>query len=165
MTTQTGAREPTPARDVDERDAPPTHRRVTFLVSRVNARIGQVANPLFREHRLDLVTSRILALLVDREAMRVGELVEAMALPQSTVSHQIQRLEKRGLLRKRRPDDDQRAVAVSLTAKGRRIALRCSRLSLSVYRHLAAGLAESEIVALTALLDKAFATLDSFRAD
>ena len=109
------------------------------------------------------MTSRILALLADREAMRIGELVEAMALPQSTVSHQVQRLEKRGLLRKRRAAEDNRAVAVSLTRKGHRIALECSRLSLSVYRHLTIGLADAELADLARLLDKTFATLESFR--
>ena len=73
--------------------APPMNQRLTFQVHRVNAKIAQVANSLFRIQQLDLLSSRILVLLLERDEMRVGELVEEMVLPQSTISHQLQRLE------------------------------------------------------------------------
>jgi len=142
---------------------PPTNRRVTFLVHRVNAKIEQVCNPLFRIHQLDLVSSRILALLIDREGMRVGELVDEMVLPQSTVSHQLQRLERRKLLRKQRAADDARAVAISLTDRGRAVAAECRQLSLAVYKHLMDGLEPGEVSELIGLLDRMFATLETFR--
>ena len=142
---------------------PPTNRRVTFLVHRVNAKIEQVANPLFRIHQLDLVSSRILALLIEREVMRVGELVDEMVLPQSTVSHQIQRLEQRKLLRKQRAAEDARAVSISLTARGRAVAAECRQLSLAVYEHLMEGLEPGEVSQLIGLLDRMFSTLETFR--
>jgi DNA-binding MarR family transcriptional regulator len=115
--------------------APPMNRRLTFQVHRVNAKIAQVANPLFRIQQLDLLSSRILVLLLERGEMRVGELVEEMVLPQSTISHQLQRLEKRKLLRRRRVKDDNRAVAVSLTRKGLEVARQCNQLSLDPAIH------------------------------
>ncbi len=142
--------------------APPTNQRITFQIHRVNAKIAQVANPLFRIHKLDLVSSRILVLLLERDAVRVGELVDLMVLPQSTISHQLQRLEKRGLLGRRRAAEDNRAVAVSLTRKGRGVAAECNRLSLSVFGHIAASLTSEEQLGLGRLLAKMFAALDSF---
>lgn len=141
---------------------PPTHQRVTFQVHRVNAKIAQVANPLFRIHHLDLVSSRILALLLEQSDMRVGELVERMVLPQSTISHQLQRLDKRKLLRRRRAKDDNRSVTVSLTPHGREVALECNQLSLNVYRHMTGGLSEAELAQLANLLGRMFATLETF---
>jgi DNA-binding MarR family transcriptional regulator len=139
-------------------------RRLTFQVHRVNAKIAQVANPLFRSQQLDLLSSRILVLLLERNALRVGELVDEMVLPQSTISHQLQRLEKRKLLRRRRARDDNRAVAVSLTPKGLALARQCNALSLAVYRHMTERLSGAEAAELARLLGKMFATLETFSA-
>ena len=49
-----------------------------------------------------------------------------MVLPQSTISHQLQRLEKRKLLGRRRAQDDNRSVAVSLTQQGPEVARQCN---------------------------------------
>ena len=141
----------------------PTDRRFTFQVHKLSAKIAQVANPLFRIHHLDQVSSRILVLLLERKEMHVGDLVEAMVLPQSTISHQLQRLEKRNLLRRRRAHRDNRLVAVTLTRKGTAIARQCDQLSLAVHRHIIRGLSKGEINQLTALIGKAFSALDTFR--
>ena len=144
--------------------APPMNRRLTFQVHRVNAKVAQIANPLFRIQQLDLLSSRILVLLLERDEMRVGELVEEMVLPQSTISHQLQRLEKRKLLRRRRAKDDNRAVAVSLTRKGLEVARQCNQLSLAVYQHMTERLTGVEAAQLARLLGKMFATLETFSA-
>src|SRR3974390_981810 len=141
----------------------PTDRRFTFQVHKLSAKIAQVANPLFRIHHLDQVSSRILVLLLERKEMHVGDLVEAMVLPQSTISHQLQRLEKRNLLRRRRAHRDNRLVAVTLTRKGTAIARQCDELSLAVHRHIIRGLSEAEIARLTPLIAKAFSALESYR--
>jgi MarR family transcriptional regulator, organic hydroperoxide resistance regulator len=145
--------------------SPPTHERVTFLIHRVNAKIAQVANPLFRVHQLDLVSSRIVVLLLEHREMRVGELVDRMVLPQSTISHQVLKLEKRGLIRRRRAADDNRSTSVSLTRRGEEVARECNQLSLAVYRHIVDGLSDAEADLLRGLLGKMFATLDSFPAE
>jgi DNA-binding MarR family transcriptional regulator len=145
--------------------SPPTHARVTFLIHQVNAKIAQVANPLFRVHALDLVSSRILVLLLEHHGMRVGELVDKMVLPQSTISHQVLKLEKRGLVARRRTAEDNRSVAVSLTEKGEVVAQECNQLSLAVYRHIVDGLSDAESKVLRALLSKMFAALGTFPSD
>jgi DNA-binding MarR family transcriptional regulator len=153
-----------PVREVATLSSPgtPTGRRFTFQVHKLSAKIAQVANPLFRIHHLDQVSSRILVLLLEREEMYVGDLVEAMVLPQSTISHQLQRLEKRNLLRRRRAHRDNRLVAVTLTRKGTAIARQCDRLSLAVHHHITQGLSDAEIDRLSALIAKAFSALESF---
>ena len=85
-----------------------------------------------------------------------------MALPQSTISHQLQRLEKRSLLRRRRAHDDNRLVAITLTRKGISIARQCNQLSLAVHRHIARGLSEAELSKLMALFAKASKALEEF---
>jgi MarR family transcriptional regulator, organic hydroperoxide resistance regulator len=152
------------ARSVVSVLASPLEGRVSFQVHRVNAKLAQVANSLFRNHKLDLISSRILVLLLEHEQMRVGELVDLMVLPQSTISHQLQRLDKHGLIRRRRVREDNRSVAVSLTPAGRLIATECNALSLNVYRHITEGLDDTEINYLGLLLGKMFNALESFDA-
>jgi DNA-binding MarR family transcriptional regulator len=140
----------------------PTNRHLTFQVHQLSAKIAQVANSLFRIHDLDQVSSRILVLLLEREEMNVGGLVEEMALPQSTISHQLQRLEKRKLLQRRRAHDDNRLVAVTLTRKGMTVARQCDELSLAVHTHMVQNLSEPESSRLTALIAKALAALETY---
>lgn len=141
---------------------PPVVERVTFLVHRVNARVAAACNPVFARYDVDLYSSRILALLFERTEMRVGELVDSMVLPQSTISHQLQRLEKRGLIRRRRTRADNRSVAVTLTPRGRQTAQECNDLSVAVYSTIIADFDAKEIKDLTRLLTKLFGTLGNF---
>ena len=143
--------------------SPPLLERISFLIHRVDALIGQVANRFFRAHDLDLFSSRILVCLLERTEMRVGELVEVMVLPQSTISHQLQRLEKRKLIRRRRSREDNRSVTVALTAHGATVADACNQMSLRVYDGMMSGLPAQEVEQLRALLHALFQTLSEFR--
>ena len=141
----------------------PLEGRVSFKVHRVSAKLAQVASSLFRMHKLDPISSRILVLLLERESMRVGEIVDLMVLPQSTLSHQLQRLEKSGLITRRRMKEDNRSVAVSLTVAGKSVAIECDALSIDVYRHITGDLNDKEIADLGHLLGKLFSALESYR--
>lgn len=141
---------------------PPVEARISFLVHQINARIAQVSNQLFRRHGIDVYSSRILVILLERREVRIGELVGLMVLPQSTVSHQIQRLERRRLVRRRRTREDNRSVAVTLTPKGRLIAQECNGLSRAVYGAMTGVFSRSEIEELRGRLRTLFATLTRF---
>lgn len=160
LETAVSSQEPPAARDFGV--LPPIEERVSFQVHRVNAKLAQVTNKVFRFHNVDLISSRILAFLLEREEMRVGELVELMVLPQSTISHQLQRLDKRKLLRRRRTRQDNRSVAVVLTPLGRHVAQECSELSRSVYQRMTENLSDKDIRQLRLLLGKMFNALDDF---
>ena len=141
---------------------PPVEARISFLAHQINARIAQVSNQLFRRHDIDVYSSRILVILLEQREVRIGRLVETMVLPQSTISHQIQRLEKRGLVRRRRTREDNRAVAVTLTPKGVAIAQECNGLSRAVYGAMTETFTPGEIEELRAKLRKLFAALTAF---
>ena len=133
------------------------------MIHRLHANLAQVASRLLRAHDLDPVSARILVLLLERGEMRVGELVERLVLPQSTVSHQLQRLERAGLIERNRPAEDSRSVVVTLTARGRPVAAECDELSLKVHEGMVGDLAPGEIETLRALLHRVFASLDMLR--
>lgn len=138
---------------------PPALERITFQVNRVNAKIVQVGNRLFRVHGIDVVGSRILIYLLERGEMRVGELVDLLSLPQSTISHQLQRLDKAKLVQRRRTQEDNRAVAVMLTTAGRHAAQECNVFSLDVHRRMTEHLTDHEIRQFHQLLARMFEVL------
>lgn len=59
--------------------------------------------------------------------LRTGELAEQLSWEKSRVSHQVSRMEARGLLSRRECETDARGVWVELTADGSRMLLRASR--------------------------------------
>lgn len=95
-----------------------------------------MCNPLFRRLGVDLITSRILVILREQHRAYVGDVVDAMSLPQSTVSHQLKKLEALGLIRRQADNADNRAFLLSLTSKGQSVAEQCNELSDSLYAQL-----------------------------
>ena len=134
--------------------------QLTFLAYRITAKLGLVANRLFRQHGLDVYSSRILLLLLDTGDRTVGDLVDAMALPQSTISHQLIRLEKQRLVTRQRVAQDNRVVHVTLTEGGRRAAEAVREFSRRINREMLDGLDPVERLVLPNALRKLIATLD-----
>ena len=73
------------------------------------------------EHDLSLTQLRVLAILRDREPT-MARLAEHLGLERSSVSGLIDRAVRRGLVRRAASGDDGRAVRVSLTHDGQRLA-------------------------------------------
>jgi DNA-binding MarR family transcriptional regulator len=80
----------------------------------------------------------------------LGWLAHHLALPKSTTSVLVKDLERRGFVHRRRDPDDERRLAVVLTAKGRR---RVAGDTVLVLDRLAAGLAALPAATRRALLD------------
>lgn len=110
--------------------------RLTFAIHVISSRVSQLGQALFKPHRINHFAARILVLLHKRGEMRIGELVDDLVLPQSTISSQLQIMQRKGLVTRRRLESDSRVVCVDLTAKGRPLARACDDLSLQVNREM-----------------------------
>lgn len=88
-------------------------------------RAGQCAGDLFQaEMKGGDLTPRQLAVLVtvgDNEGSSQTGLVEHTGIDRSTLADIVRRLQKKGLLQRRRTKEDARAYAVKLTDEGRRV--------------------------------------------
>lgn len=120
--------------------APPLSERLSFSIHQLSAQLARIVNPLFRQFGIDSVSSQILLLVQERGAMGISELLDVMHLPQSTISHQLQRLEKKGYLLRERLDRDQRNVTISLTRSGNLVATECEKISAATYNAMLDGL-------------------------
>jgi DNA-binding MarR family transcriptional regulator len=84
-----------------------------------------------------------------------------MALPQSTISHQLKRLEGLGYLTREVGPDDSRIVIARLTPQGIEVARRSNALSREVVDALVAAIGESDLPIVRAALKRADAALEA----
>lgn len=140
---------------------PPLGDRISFLIHRIGAHMARICNPSFQEWGVDLLTSRMLVALLEGGSMTAGEIVRIMALPQSTISHQIKRLEGLGYLRRDVAPHDSRVVIASLTPKGLEVARYSNELSREVTDELVAAIGEDELPIVRAALKRADQALEA----
>jgi DNA-binding MarR family transcriptional regulator len=125
------------------------------LVHRINAHLLRQMNPRLKVWGVDLTESRLLVALLELGPLTAGDLVRVMALPQSTVSHQVKRLEKRGYVRRDQNAKDSRVIIAHLTERGREIAQQADDCSREVTLQVASAIAdENELAVVRAALKR-----------
>ncbi|WP_207938860.1 MarR family winged helix-turn-helix transcriptional regulator [Actinomadura darangshiensis] len=102
------------------------------------------------EHDLSMTQLRLLGVLRDRDAEML-QLASHLGLDKSSVTGLVTRAERRDLVRRVPSPRDGRAVLVTLTDHGRRLAREGEQRIGRRIRALAAGLTEPEQAALAAL--------------
>jgi len=136
--------------------------RISFLIHRVEAKTEIVCNPLFRHLDIALQDTRVLVNLLEAGQLRVGDLVNIMVVPQSTLSHQLRSLEKRKLIRRTQAVADSRSVLVELTAHGREVAQQCNQRSVEVYRAMVGEFSVAELAQLRSQLRGIYQRLEEY---
>jgi MarR family transcriptional regulator for hemolysin len=81
-----------------------------------------------------------------------GELAEAVGIRQPTLSHHLDGLEREGLVRRERSDDNRRVQIVTVTEAGEALFLRLRRAAAAFDGRLRAGLSEDDVAELRRLL-------------
>lgn len=140
-------------------DLPLLLDRISFLVHRINAHLLRTTNPLLKRWGVDLTESRLLVALLENGPMPAGEIVRIMALPQSTISHQVKRLEKAGYVTRNPGDNDSRIVIADLTDKGRVVANEANAHSRDVTDQVLAAIGANEVELVRAALKRIDAAL------
>ncbi len=113
---------------------------------------------------LDLTYPQYLALLVlwERDDITVKALGERLFLDSGTITPLIKRLEARGLVSRKRDEEDERQVRIRLTAEGRGLQTKAQAIPLAVAGGLGGTQVEAEalrleLVSLRERLDAALA--------
>lgn len=88
----------------------------------------------------------------DGEGLTAKELCAAAQLTSGAMTHRLDRLEERGLVRRRPRPEDRRALAVTLTARGRRLVDSVLAARMEDAGDCVAGLSRKERLALNDLL-------------
>ncbi len=116
---------------------------------------------------LDLTYPQYLAFLVlwERDDITVKALGERLFLDSGTITPLIKRLEGRGLVTRKRDEEDERQVRITLTDEGMALRARAEAIPLAVIEGTGMTLTTAdamrqELLALRERLDKAASTSD-----
>ena len=97
---------------------------------------------------------QVLLLVRSRQWGQQSELAEAMGVTAATLTHHLNALERRGLVRRWREDGNRRSVRVELTEDGVALFDRLRAVAVRHDRRLRSGLTAEETDTLAVLLDK-----------
>jgi len=90
-----------------------------YLLNRVGVRIGEMFSERLKPFGMTLPMYRVLASLWERPDQRLGDLSEMTKIEISTLSRLVGTLKRKGLVSRRRLQENARTVEINLTAKGR----------------------------------------------
>ncbi|MBS1211399.1 MAG: MarR family transcriptional regulator [Proteobacteria bacterium] len=98
--------------------------------------------------------------LAQKPGLRVTELARAMAVHQSTASNLLEKLAKKGLVRRERISEDQRVVNLYLTDIGRETLMRIPKPAQGILQHALLSLPEETLFSIARDLDVLIAEMN-----
>ena len=127
--------------------------RLSRLLVEFFERFSSWEHAVVRGSGLTLPQMHTLEILGDGGDMRMKELAGRMGVTTGTLTVLVDRLEKRGLVRRKPNDQDRRSVLVELTDAGQRHFERHHALHRRLTQELGAGLPEPDQAKLAELLE------------
>jgi len=108
----------------DDRPIDESERSIPFVMHEILNLVDGAAKKRARAYGLTIEGVRVLFRLMSRDSASVKELARLTGAEISTLSRLLDRMGDKGLIRRQRDSEDARSVKVSLTAKGRKLALQ-----------------------------------------
>jgi DNA-binding MarR family transcriptional regulator len=135
---------------------------VTSRVARLALHIARHQEEVFGRFGLNRGDVGVLSALRIAENNRLSptQLFKGLMLSSAGITSRLDRLEKRGLVRRERHPNDRRGVLVELTDEGRVVLEQAVRANTDAERELMTGLDAAEAKELSQLLKKMLAALE-----
>lgn len=118
---------------------------IPVLMNALLANLNSLAVGDLAQIGVTVQSARALIMLRQNTELRCSVLSRLLGLEATTLSHLLRTLNNDGLIERTRVPNDNRAVVVRLTTKGRRIASACHDLALANERTLVDGLEAREL--------------------
>ena len=136
---------------------------VLSRVTRLARHLDRQRTTVFARHELETWTFDVLSALrrAEGEQLSPGQLLAQTLVTSGTMTNRIDRLEERGLVRRKPDPNDARSVRVQLTATGRRRVDAALTDLVARENSILGSLDESERSALAALLRRVVAPFDA----
>ena len=131
-----------------------------LLMSSVATRFGRETLRGLTGCKLGMQGARVLIHLLEQEGLRCSSLANAVGLEATALSHLLRSLADQGLIQRARASKDQRSIEVSLTPRGREVAEQCRAVNAQTENLLVAGLDQSDVQNLHAILMRMSANLE-----
>lgn len=102
----------------DEQTVPVLNEQLCFALYTASHRIIRAYRPLLEPLGLTYVQYLVMLVLWEQAPRSVGELGQQLHLDSGTLTPLLKRMEKSGLVIRKRDTDDERRVLISLTSQG-----------------------------------------------
>ncbi|HLG81810.1 MAG TPA: MarR family transcriptional regulator [Bradyrhizobium sp.] len=90
-----------------------------YLLNRVGVRMGEFFSRRIASFGVTLPMYRVMAALWEKGDQRLGDLADMTSIEISTLSRLIGTMKRKGLVSRKRLEDNARTVAINLTARGK----------------------------------------------
>ena len=130
------------------------------LIGRINHKSAMYGFELLKEENLHPRQMPLLINLWKKEGCTQKELAQKMEIKPSTLNVMIGRMEKNGLIEKRKDEDDSRKSRIYFTEKGKSLCERCKTRFDKIQKDVYGYFTEEEQTELKRLLNKFCDCLD-----
>jgi DNA-binding MarR family transcriptional regulator len=141
------------------------NRSVGFLIKRCGVLMTQFAERSFQAQPISFTQWIVLMTLTQQQAcLSPTELSTHMGYDMGALTRLVDELQRAGLVRRERSEQDRRAVEIAITPEGRRVANSGKRLVVDLLNQLVEPYSPEEVEALIALLQKFLTRMQSMQA-
>ena len=119
-------------------------RQVCFALAVASRNVIGLYRPLLEPMGITHPQYLVMLALWEEAPLKVSELARRLSLEPATLSPLLKRLESNGMITRGRDPKDDRALAVSLTAKGAEARAQAERIPPAIMARLDMGLGELE---------------------
>jgi DNA-binding MarR family transcriptional regulator len=138
----------------------PLDSYLPYLLNRAGVRIATAFGEEVRPLGATLPMWRVLAALRERDGRRMGELSATTSIEVSTLTRLVDQMERKDLVVRRRDPEDARAVALHVTAAGKRLTRRIVPIAERYEKVALKGFAPAEADALRSALRRLYGNMD-----
>jgi len=135
---------PSPAAPAAVPDLLALDRQVCFALAVASRNVIGLYRPLLEPMGITHPQYLVMLALWEEAPLKVSELARRLSLEPATLSPLLKRLESNGMITRGRDPKDDRALAVSLTAKGAEARAQAERIPPAIMARLDMGLGELE---------------------
>lgn len=134
---------------------------VGYLIGRTRAQLAKSLDDALEAQGITHAQGGILLMLLSGRFDSASQLAREMYIDAAAMTRMVDRLEKRGLIRRMPSGDDRRVSRLQLTAAGRRLAEQLPDVYIAARERNFAGLSTEEIGFLKSLLRRVLLNADS----
>jgi DNA-binding MarR family transcriptional regulator len=142
----------------------PLDSYLPYLLNRAGSRIATAFSEEVRPLGATLQMWRVLAALREQDGRRMGDLSETTSIEVSTLTRLVDNMEQKGLVARRRDQDDARAILLHATPAGRRLTQRILPIAERYETVALAGFNATEEASLKAALRRLYANMDALKS-
>jgi DNA-binding MarR family transcriptional regulator len=136
-----------------------------YLLNRAGVRMGELFSRRIAGYEVTLPMYRVMAALKEKGDQRLGDLAFVTSIEISTLSRLIGTMKRKGLVSRKRLEDNARTVAINLTAKGKTLVEELILIAMYFEEVAIRGVTKGSVGDLKTTLEQIYTSLGSIEPE